>query len=90
MIYITHVRIDPDSPAEHQHITDLRWLGPASTATNDSTLGQIVKWVKHGGDAWVREGFANLKLVVAIGAPRHVRTVANDTLTDHLLKLPRF
>lgn len=52
MIYITHVCFDAESPVEHQHITDVRWWGPSETATNESSLEQVVDWINDGGDAW--------------------------------------
>jgi hypothetical protein len=82
MTYITHVRLEAERPPEHQHITDIQWLGPSALAANQSSLGQVVDWINDGGDAWVRDGFANYKVVVVIGAPRHIRTVAHDTFTD--------
>jgi len=76
LIYITHVRLDPASPLAHHHVTDVRWLSPSSAATNHSTLEQVVDWINDGGDAWVREDFANLKVVAVIGAPHYIRAVA--------------
>lgn len=90
MIYITHVRLGTEVPSEHHHITDIRWVNPSSTAADESPLGQIVDWINEGGDVWVREGIANHKVVVVNGASRHIRAVAHDTFTDHLLVLPRF
>lgn len=89
MSYITHVRMASQSPQSHLDATGVQWIGPSSKAVNESSLGQVVDWINSGGDAWVREGFANLRVVVVLDTPHHIRTVANDTFTDHLLLLPR-
>jgi hypothetical protein len=84
--YITQVHLEGGS--RHEHITDLRWKAEVGTGT--LTRGEMVQWVRNGGDARVEARPADVRVVVVEATPPYLRTVANGVYTDNLLSLPRF
>lgn len=90
MIYITHIRLSSGS-AGHEHITTFRWRNPQTDEAGVSNKAEMVKWVRGGGVARVRDSHGNEVGVGVVEAdPPYLRTFADETWTDNLLSLPHF
>jgi hypothetical protein len=71
-------------------ITDIGWVDDSSGQQKSSTRLQMYDWVLAGGYAYVQAGSAKAKLVTAISSRgnKYVKTEADNTQSDNLLKLP--
>ncbi len=91
-VRITHVRLSSDYYADHEHITDFKWIGYEDGKTGQSTKGAMVDWINGGGQAYVES--TTTKVAVGGVKPQngepYLRTYANGVWTDNLLSLPRF
>lgn len=89
MVRITAIRMVGSE--HHQHISDLRWINPATQATGESTRAAMVEFVrKNPNQAYVESATSRAYLKVVEATPPYVQTYADNTLTDNLLSLPRF
>jgi hypothetical protein len=71
-------------------ISSLGWQDPATGELGRSTRVEMYDWVISGGSAYVEAGGYQARLIGAI-SPRgnkFVKTQADSTQTDNLLKLP--
>ncbi len=89
MIYITNIRLSSND-ARHEHIIALKWRNPADGKMDETTREALVKWLREGGDARVKDSRGEVAVAVVEAAPPYVRTVADGRYTDNLLALPRF
>ncbi len=89
MIYITDIRLSSNG-AGHEHIIALKWRTPADGKTGESSREALVKWIREGGDARVKDARGEVAVAVVDAVPPYVRTVADGRYTDNLLALPRF
>lgn len=72
-------------------IESLGWTNEATGERNSSTREQMYDWVVNkNGEAYVTAGGARARLVGQVSArgTRYVKTVADSTDRDNLLKLP--
>lgn len=71
-------------------ISSMQWKNEESGATGESTRVEMYDFVKKGGEAYVQSGYSKAKLVAAVSAhgTPYVKTEANETEKDNLLKLP--
>lgn len=91
MIYITHVRMSAPSARGHDRIVELKWRNPSDGATGQSTVQQIVDWIRNKqGVAKVTDGRRTADVVVVDASPPFLRTVADGAYSDNLLALPTF
>lgn len=67
------------------------WINESTGASGISTRLEIYDWIENGGEAYVI-GDAGSKILVELAqtllGTRYLRTQANGTTADHLLKLP--
>jgi hypothetical protein len=71
-------------------ISNLGWTDESTGEQKNSTRRQMYDWVTTGGYAYVQAGGAKARLVGAV-SPRgnpYVKTEADNTQSDNLLKLP--
>lgn len=91
VVRFTRIRLSGGST--HEHITHLRGVEDASSATYESTRSEWVGWIESGGSGYVGDRSGNRAQVVVVQptiGPKYLRTVANNRYTDNLLSLPRF
>jgi uncharacterized protein DUF3892 len=71
-------------------ISDLGWVNETDGTQNASTRIQMYDFVKGGGEAVVVSGQYRVRLIAAETqrGTKYVKTVADSTLQDNLLKLP--
>jgi len=71
-------------------ITYLGWVKDSGGETGKSTRLEMYDFVKGGGEAYVQVGAARAVLIAAItpGGTKYVKTQADSTTKDNLLKLP--
>jgi len=82
---------DGDHENTYVAISHLIWENPSSGDSKKSSRKDIYNFVKEGGYAFVEDAEGNhAKLTAAIShsGTEYVRTVADGTHTDNLLKLP--
>lgn len=76
----------------HTAISLLGWIDENTGQRDKSTRLEMYKFVKEdGGIAYVKDAFGNKAYVVGAITSRgtkYVKTVADETKTDNLLKLP--
>jgi Protein of unknown function (DUF3892) len=70
-------------------ISNLGWQDRETGATGRSSRDEMYKWVKAGGEAYVEVGLARARLIAEISprGTRFVKTMADNTVRDNLLKL---
>jgi hypothetical protein len=71
-------------------ISNLGWVNDSSGETGKSTRLQMYDFVNGGGEAYVQVGAARAVLITAVtpGGTKYVKTQADSTTRDNLLKLP--
>jgi hypothetical protein len=71
-------------------ITDLGWVNPNTGETGRNTREQMYDWIKSGGQAYVQSGAATAEVITAVSphGTKYVKTRADSTDRDNLLKLP--
>jgi len=91
-VRITHIRLSSNNYANHEHITDFKWVNRENGTTGQSTKPAMVEWIDGGGKAYVESGTSTVSVGVvkpSNGDP-YLRTYANGVWTDNLLSLPKF
>lgn len=90
-IRITHIRLS-DGVRDHEHITDVRWIGRESGKVQDNTVAQIVAWIDDNGKAYVGTGTSEVPVGVMRpqGHTPYLRTYADGQWNNNLLSLPPF
>lgn len=88
MVYITAVRVS--EPPGHERIELVRWRNPQGGATGQSTVAQMVEFLRGENVVKVRRGQTDVEVGVVDAKPPYIRTHANGKWTDNLLALPRF
>jgi len=70
-------------------ITHLNWVNDQTGESGRSTRLQMYDFVKRGGDAYVQAGSARADVLAAVSphGTKFVKTRADSTQTDNLLKL---
>jgi hypothetical protein len=90
-IRITAIRLAGGT--NHEHITDLWWINPATGASGNNPRREIVKWIEvDNGKAYVEDSRgdrADVRVVIPKYGERYLRTYADGVWTDNLLALPR-
>jgi hypothetical protein len=74
----------------HVAIGTLGWVNPQTGEQDRSTRVVMHDWVKEGGEAYVEYGNVRARLLAVI-SPRgnkYVKTQADNTSSDNLLRLP--
>ena len=75
----------------HVAIEHLGWTNESNGSQGKSTRLEMYNWLKEGGQAYVQDRFGNKAYLVPKvsrnGNP-FVQTIADNTPTDNLLKLP--
>ena len=89
MIDITAVHMSSGG-SRHEHIQELRWKNPETSATGASSREQIVRWIGQGGQASVVVGSLRIGVRVVNANPPYVQTYADGVWKDNLLALPRY
>ncbi len=72
-------------------ITHLGWLNETEGTSGKNTRLEIYDWIKGGGRAYVKDVYGNIANLVTAethSGTKYVKTVADGTPTDNLLKLP--
>ena len=71
-------------------ISNLGWTNEGTGKSGTSTRVEMHDWVKDGGEAYVVSGQARARLVARTSAngTKYVKTEADNTTSDNLLKLP--
>lgn len=91
MIYITHRRMSPPNSRNHEHITHVAWMNPATNNTGENSVADIVDFIRNKkGVAKVTDGESTVDVSVVDTNPPHIRTVADGNYTNNLLALPEF
>jgi hypothetical protein len=76
----------------HEDITHLQWQAASSSGITSS--GGLIAWLRAdpAHEAWIAAGNQRIgvEVVAPIGAPAHLRSVADGRWGEHLLALPRF
>lgn len=76
----------------HVAISELGWIEEGTEKTGRSTRLEIYNWIKdQGGVAYVKDAQGDeAYLITAVSAKgtKYVKTVADNTTADNLLKLP--
>lgn len=90
-IRITCIRKDGGNH-ENQYvaINTLGWVNEATGEQNSTRRVEMYDWIVSGGQAYVQAGSARAKVIGAV-TPRgtkYVKTEADNTQADNLLKLP--
>ena len=74
----------------HVAISELGWTNEQTGESNRTGRLEMYRWVKEGGQAYVRDSAGNVAYLIAKvsrnGNP-YVQTAADGTPTDNLLKL---
>ncbi|NTX01829.1 DUF3892 domain-containing protein [Myxococcus sp. CA040A] len=88
--YITGIRLSGGTGLEH--ITEFRWdEGEKGQRDGQSSRPVMVQWVQSGNSAFVKaKPGVDVRVVPVNANPPYLRTEANETTTDNLLKLPHF
>lgn len=70
-------------------ISHLNWVNDQTGAPGRSTRLQMHDFLTGGGDAYVQAGSARANVIAAVSAQgtKYVKTRADNTQTDNLLKL---
>lgn len=76
--------------SQHQHIASVRWTNPETGQSGSSDRAEMVKWLRNGGEAYVRDGGYLVTVRVVDSSPPYIRTYADGVWTDNLLALPRY
>jgi hypothetical protein len=68
----------------------LGWVDEGTGNQNRSTREQVYDWIKQGGIAYVQVGNARADVITAVSprGTKFVKTRADNTELDNLLKLP--
>ena len=91
------IRITCINKANGQHenpyvaITSLGWIEDGTGKTGKNSREQIYDWIRNeNGRAYVQAGLARAKVVTVVSprGTRYVKTEADSTERDNLLKLP--
>lgn len=91
MIYITHVRMSPPWGAGYEHIVEVKWRNPATNKTGQSSVQEIVTWIRNEkGVAKVTDGHRTADVIVVDAHPPYLRTIADGAYSDNLLALPTY
>jgi hypothetical protein len=71
-------------------ISSLNWIDDAGGPQKTSTREQMHDWVAGGGHAYVQSGGSKARLIAQVSprGTKYVKTEADKTLNDNLLKLP--
>ena len=72
-------------------ISHLGWQNDSTGQSGRSTREEIYAWIKdQGGEAYVQAGNARAEVITAVSSrgTRYVKTRADSTERDNLLKLP--
>jgi len=71
-------------------ISDLGWVNETSGETGRATRLEMYDWVNRGGEAYVQAGTARARVITGVSpsGTKYVKTVADSTQADNLLKLP--
>lgn len=87
-VYVTAIR--PSTARHHSEITEIRWLDASNSTSNTMNVPTTIDWLLKGHRLIVAgaDSFAEVEVVDA--SPPYIRTVADDTVTDNLLLLPRY
>lgn len=75
-----------------EHITDVKWLNTSNNVTTQSTVAQVVAWLKQGYQFHVvRDGY-NITVTYSVSSlgREYIKTRPDSTTKDNLLSLPRF
>lgn len=90
------IRITCINKANGQHenpylaITHLGWVEDGTGKADKSTRQALYDWIEiQGGQAYVQQGNGRTKVITAVSprGTKYVKTEANSTETDNLLKL---
>jgi len=71
-------------------ISHLGWISDSDSEKGYSTREEIYNFVKNGNIAYVKDGYgnvANLMCATSLRGTKYVKTVADETKSDNLLKL---
>ena len=88
---ITHIRMSQGGTSV-EHITDVKWINTSTNAVSESTVAQVVAWLKQGYQFHVvRDGY-NITVTHATSSlgREYIKTKPDSTTKDNLLSLPRF
>jgi hypothetical protein len=91
-IKITHVRLSAGG-TQHEHITDLKWVGDQDGKVDSSTKAVLVDWIENKkGTAHTGSGTSRAEVGVVTPAQgsKYLRTYADGKWNNNLLSLPRF
>jgi hypothetical protein len=89
LLFITAVRIG--TPADHDRITDVKWLRCDKGTSGVSDVKAMVQWLRESTNrAQVADSDEPAEVRVVDANPPYLRTVANGQWSDNLLALPRF
>jgi hypothetical protein len=88
MVYVTAIHLVGGE--RHEHITEVRWLNPATNVTGSTSRAGMVDWIRGGGDARVTDGIRTVQVGVVDAIPPFIRTHADGVWTDNLLALPKY
>ena len=87
--YITKDHGNHENP--YVAIENLGWINEATSKTGNSTRLQMYDWlVNENGQAYVKDAQGNVAYLIGAISPRgnkYVKTVADETESDNLLKL---
>ena len=76
----------------HVAIESMNWINETTQKTGSNTRVQMYDWVvNEKGQAYVKDSVGNVAYLIGAISPRgtkYVKTVADETKTDNLLKLP--
>ena len=75
----------------HEAITYLGWINEPISKTGKSTRLEMVKFIKEGNRAYVKDVYGNtvfLIVRVSRSGNEYVQTTADGKLTNNLLELP--
>lgn len=92
MILITGIHIEGDE--DHKNITQYKWKDTKDNSTGITNKEKMVKYVEdYPGVTYVQnpeDKDKYIEVLVVNDKPKYLRTKANNTWTDNLLKLPQF
>jgi hypothetical protein len=76
----------------HVAISELGWVEDGTNETGRSTRIRIYDWIKNeGGVAYVTDSIGDKAYVttaISASGTKYVKTIADNTTADNLLKLP--
>jgi len=92
MVQVTCIKKDHGNHENpYVAIESLGWVDPADGRRGQSTREEMYDWVVNkNGFAYVQDIFGNRAKLIGATSPRgnhYVKTVADETKTDNLLKL---